>query len=271
MPSRKNEAAGTARRLKDEQVFKLVFPGFDENQKALTKSPTCTGQNIFDDKVLAGGTPKGGWPIRMQEGQITQGSGGDRIKVVWLRLQEWPDGTAGGPLAIIRGSEHFAELYAVVPFRGRPDKVRLGTERMGGELLVTAEEDGCTGHQAGTPCEASLHIFLPRQGTLQRVVDVPVERIAYGSDREKGTQGKLEFHMTSASRVQPDGIHLAEQVEVKDDGGQVLRKAELDRVFKLTETGLVANEGSLWERIAKPEPEKAEKPEKTKSPPRRQR
>jgi len=277
LPSRRNESAGTARRLRDEQLFKLVFPGFDENQKVLSRSPACTGQDIFADKELAGGAPKGGWPIRMQDGQITQGSGGDRIKVVWFRLEEWPDGTAGGPLAILRASEHFAELYAVTPFRGRPDRVRLGTERMGGELLVTAEEDGCTGHAAGTACETALHVFLPRRGELQRVVDVPVERIAYGSNGERGERGatgKLEYHMTSASRVQPDGIHLAEEVEVKDDGGQVLRKAELERVFHLGEAGLTANEGSLWERIAKPElaaaepPKEKEKPEKTKSPPR---
>ncbi|HWL86523.1 MAG TPA: hypothetical protein VNO21_12015 [Polyangiaceae bacterium] len=277
LPARKGEAAGTARRLRDEQIFKLVFPAFDDTKKVLARAPACTEQNIFDDKALAGGAPKGGWPIHMQDGQILQGSGGDRIKVVWLRVEDWPDGTTGGPLAILRGSEHFAELYAVTPFRGRPDRVRLGTERMGGELLVTAEEDGCTGHAAGSPCETALHVFLPRGGQLTRVVDVPVERIAYGSNGEKGergAQGKLEYHMTSSSRVQADGIHLSEEVQVKDDGGQVLRKAELERVFLLSDKGLTASEGSLWDRIAKPElaaespasPEK-EKPEKTKSPP----
>ncbi|WP_394822145.1 hypothetical protein [Pendulispora albinea] len=261
--------------MRDEQIFKLIFPAFDDSKNVLARSPACTEQNVFDDKVLAGGTPKGGWPIRIQDGQIMQGSGGDRIKVVWLRLLEWPDGTVGGPLAIVRGSEHFAELYAVTALRGRPDKMRLGTERMGGELLVTAEEDGCTGHAAGSPCETALHVFLPRGGALQRVVDVPVERIDYAMGREK-TSGKVEYHMTSSSRVQPDGIHLSEQVEVKDDGGQVLRKAELERLFRMSEAGLTASEGSLWDRIAKPElaanPEPKEKPEKTKSPPpRRQR
>ena len=290
LPARKGEAAGTARRLKDEQIFKLVFPAFDDGQKVLPRSTTCTEYSIFDDKALAGGAPKGGWPVHMQDGQILQGSGGDRIKVVWLRVEEWPDGTVGGPLGIIRGSEHFAELYAVTPFRGRPDRMRLATERLGGELLVTAEEDGCTGHQTGKSCETLLHVFLPRQGGLQRVVDVPVERIAYGANGERaehGAQGKLEYHMTSSTRVQPDGLHLSENMEVKDESGQVIRKADLERVFTMSDKGLTSSEGSLWERIAKTElaeeggqsekakeaskPKGGEKSETTKSPPRHHR
>jgi hypothetical protein len=257
LPARRATTAGTLRHLKEEEIVRLLFPAFDEEKRQLPKdSPVCTGRNVLGDPSLAGGAPiRGSWPITEEDGDILYGSGGDRIKVVWLRLLKWEDGTVGGPVAILRPSEKFAEVFAVGALRGRPERVKLETQRMGNDLLVTAEEDDCIGRKEGDACLNRTTIFLPRRGILQRIVDLPIERVAYVGQAERGAYGQLQYHLTTAADYKPDGIHLVEQIRVLDEGGRELRKAELERLFAMDEVKgtLVASEPPLWDRVVSPE------------------
>jgi hypothetical protein len=257
LPARRAETAGTARKLKEEQIFKLVMPTFDEDKHALPKGAVaCTSRPLLAAPPLADGTPiRGGWPFAEQDGDIVYGSGGDRIKVVWLRVVGWPDGTVGGPLAIVRPTERFGELFAVGAYRGRSEKVVLGTQRMGNDLLVTAEENDCIGRKGGDPCENRMTVLLPRSGELQRVADIPIERVAYAGQTERGAMGKLQYRLTTAATYKDDGIHLVEQIRVSDEDGRELRKAELERLFALDDVKgtLTPSEPPLWDRVVKPE------------------
>jgi hypothetical protein len=253
LPARRPEAAGTARKLREEQIVKLVLPQFVEEKRALPKdAAACTGVAIFADPLLANGAPvRGGWPLAEQEGDVLYGSGGDRIKIVWLRVLRFADGTVGGPLAIVRATERFAEAFAVGAYRGHADRVRFGTQRLGGEIVVTAQEDSCTGRRPREPCENHLSVLLPRAGVLRRAVDIPIERVAYAGHGEHGAMGILEYRLTTSAEYKVDGIHVTEQIRVNDDGGRELRKAELERVFALNDASgtLESPQPALWDSV----------------------
>jgi hypothetical protein len=255
------QSEGTLRRLKETEIFKLVFPQFDEGTRRLSKDATsCAGVPLLEEPLFAGGAPiRRGGPWTEEDGDILYGAGGDRIKVVWLRVLAFPDGTVGGPLAIVRGTEEFAELFALGAYRGLPDRVTLGTARLGAEVLVTAENDGCAGSQGEVACEDSRSIFLPELGVLRRVVDAPAMRIAYATKGERGATGELQYRLTSTPNYRPDGIHLLEQLAVSDETGVVLRRSERERVFAFSAGGtLTSNVPPLWDSVGrferKPEP-----------------
>jgi hypothetical protein len=98
-----------------------------------------------------------------------------------------------------------------------------------------------------------MTLFLPRQGALGRVVDVPVERVAYVARAERGASGTLEYTLTSAATYKDDGIHLVEQVRVKDETGAQIRKAEAERLFAFDGAGqLSSSDTALWDHVFKP-------------------
>ncbi len=255
LPARRAETAGTMRKLKEEQIVHLMFPSFDEEKRALPQGAVaCTGRAVLGDPKIAAAQPAKGWPYVEQEGDVLYGSGGDRIKVVWLRMLPQADGSVGGPVAIVRTTERFAELFAIGALRGHADRVKLSTQRMGAELLVIAEEDDCAGRKPGTPCENHMTVFLPRRGILAPVVEVPIERVAYVAQGERGATGTLEYRLTTAADYREDGIHVVEQIRVKDENGRELRKAELERLFVMDDAGNMASaEPPLWDRVVKPE------------------
>jgi hypothetical protein len=278
LPARRTETLGTMRSLHEEQIWKLVFPSFDLDKRVLPpNAPTCTGQDILADPTFRGGSARG-WPFQEHDGDIDFGSGGDRIKVAWLKVFTWPDGSIGGPLALVRANERFADLFAVGALHGWPDRTKLGAQRLGDDILITSEEDDCTGHKPGVSCESHLVILLARGGTLKRAVDIASERVAYYPSTEKEVSGILEYRLTTAIDYKADGVHLTEQIQVSDEAGRPLRKAEVDRPFALDDrtATLSTLEPPLWDRFAPTGPENhppAEKkaPEKKDSKPPRHR
>jgi hypothetical protein len=253
LPARRPEAAGAARRLREEQVVKLLFPDFTEDTRALPQHPACNGRPLLDDPLLAGGTLVRGsaWPFIEQEGDVQFASGGDRIKIVWLRMLRFADGTVGGPLAIVRAAERFAEAFAIGVYRGHPDSVRLGTQRFGGEVMVTATEDACTGRKAREACESKMILFLPRAGSLGRAAELSIERVAYAAADDRGAPGTLQYRMTASTAFKPEGIRVAEQIRVTDDDGREIRKADVNRLFALDDAkGTFGSaEPPLWDLV----------------------
>ena len=253
LPARRAGTAGTLRKLREEQIVKLVFPDFDEDKRTLPKGAlACTGRPVLDDPVLAGGAPiRGGWPLAEQEGDVLYGSGGDRLKIVWLKLLSYSDGTVGGPIAIVRPSERFAEAFAVGAYRGHADKVQLATQRMGDDLLITAQEDACSGRKPGEPCDNRMSVLFPRSGLLARAAEISVERVAYLTQGERGATGTLEYRLSTSADYKGDGIHLVEQVKVNDESGREMRKVELERLFVLDDVKgtMTPSEPALWDRV----------------------
>jgi hypothetical protein len=278
LPARRPEAAGAARKLREEQVVKLVFPQFAEDTRTLPQGPiSCNGSAVFEDPALAGGQPiRGAWPLVEQEGDVVFGSGGDRIKIAWFKLLRFADGTVGGPLAIVRANDRFAEVFAVGAYRARADLARLATQRYGGEVLVTASEDGCTGRKARQACESRMTVFLPRAGALRRAADLSVERVAYAPAGDRGPAGLLEYRLTASTAFKPEGIRVDEQIRVTDDDGREVRKAEVNRLFALDDAkGTFGSvDPPLWDlvvgaRASAPPPATAPKEPRSAKEPRR--
>lgn len=257
LPPKKND--GFVRQLRPDQYWKAVYPTFDLDKDTLPNDAAdCTGRALLADWQFRGGDPIRGWPLKVEEDDIVFGGGGDRLKVVWLRSHHFADGDDAGALALVRSMDNFVEVYGVGIYKGRPDKTRLALERMGPEVIITADNDTCTGAADGVACEAREQVFLPRLGQLRDVADIALERRAYGIDTEKGARGKMEFRLTTAPTYSPGTIKLFEKVSVRDDKGRELRKAELERTFSLDENGaMVPSEGPLWPRIfVQPKPKK---------------
>jgi hypothetical protein len=249
------------RQLREDQYWKLVFPSFDDQKMQLAgDAPDCTGKPVLSDWQLKDADPIRGTPLKIQEGDVVFGAGGDRLKVVWLRSHKFAGGDYGGAIALVRTMDNWVESYGVGILRGRPERMRLQLERMGPEVIITATDEGCMGSDPQQPCESRLQVFLPRHGRLMNIADIPLERRAFATSTELGMKGRIEYRMTTAPEFKEGTIKLFEQVLVRDDRGRELRKAELFRVFMLQDDGqMIANESSLWPRIyttAKPKPQK---------------
>jgi hypothetical protein len=248
LPARKKSAF--ARRLSPEQYWPLVFPDFDATKKQLPEnSLACTGRSIFDNPLFQGGEPAKGWPLTVVEGDILVGSGGDRLRVLWMRTHEFPDGTSAGPLALVRATEDFAELYAVGVYKASTKRPRFGLERMGAEAVVTVQDDSCTGNTKIEPCKNAMNIFLPRKGELVNLMTIALEQRDYATAGEPGIPGRIEYRLTTAPTFFPTGVKLFEQVKARDDVGHELRTAELERTFQFKDPRLVTAETPLWQRI----------------------
>jgi hypothetical protein len=251
LPARRT-AAG-ARNLKELQYWKLLFPAFDEANRSLARGgAACTGLRVDEQPGLAGAASRRGAPLKVEEGDALFAAGGDRMRVVWLRMFNLSNGREGGALALVRTREDAAEVYAVGVLKADPKKVRLGLERLDGRILVTAADPGCEGQTGTTPCESSLHLFLPVEGRLVEATSVPTERVAFATSQEPGTAGRVVVRLESTPRFANGQVQVFEQLKVSDEQGHVLRVAELQRAYRLDDDGTVAeSDPSLWSRFFK--------------------
>ena len=247
LPARGTAEATAARRLTDEQIWKAVFPSFDEQKGLPAGAKTCTDRPLLEDAAFRTGGAEGRFPFRPGDDDLLLGSGGDRLKVAWLRTHRAGDGEAVGALAVVRALDRFAEVYGVGVLRGRREGLELGTERLGGEFVVTAREDGCAERKPQRPCEALLHVFLPREGRLEPVASVATRRVDYARVDRAGAV--TEYELATLPRFDAQGLVLSEQVIVRDEAGREVRKREEERACPLTDRGMVCSDDSLWTRM----------------------
>ena len=241
--------AGTLRNLREEQYWQLVFPGYDMTHHTLAgDSLACTGTPVFDDPVFAGGTPRA-TPIPVEDGDILYGSGGDHLRIVWMRTHRWPDGSEAGPIALVRTKEDFAEVYAVGALRRTTTHTNFQAERVGTEYLITVTDDGCEGLPRATACETKVTILLPRFGRLVQVASLSTERRAYATGGEPGIGGPVEYRMTASPQYTDAGVKLFEQVQATDSAGRVIHKTELERMLVLRDGKMDASADSIWGRV----------------------
>lgn len=246
----KPRSAGTLKRLQELQYWELVFPSYDAiNRKLPEGAPVCTGQQVLRDPIFEGGTSDRGWPRTVEEGDALVGSGGDRLKVVWLRSHTFQDKSVGGAIALVRTQEDYAEAYAIGAYRSTTPKPYLMLERMGPEVAITAQDDQCLAVQKA-PCETRMTVFLPRNGVLKPLASFALKKRDFVVASEPGSFGsRIEYRLTAAPKFSEEGIKLYEQVLAIDEGGRELRRAEVERFYKFQRRELSESEGSLWPRI----------------------
>ncbi|MFO0672244.1 MAG: hypothetical protein U0235_21895 [Polyangiaceae bacterium] len=240
---------GTLKRLRDLQYWELVFPTYDAtNQKLPQDALACTGQNVFKEPLFEGGDSDRGWPRKIEESDVLLGSGGDRLKVAWFRTHTFKDGATAGAIALVRSQEEYAEAYAIGALRSVSPKPYLMMERMGPEVAVTAQDDVCLEEKKG-PCETRMTVYLPRNGVLKPVASFATKKRDFVMASEPGSTGRIEYRLTAAPKFTEEGIRLYEQVLAVDEGSRELRRAEVERVYKLENRVLTESEGSLWPRV----------------------
>lgn len=245
---------GTLKRLRELQYWELVYPTYDANTRKLPEDAlACTGQAVLKDPILEGGTSDRGWPRTIEETDVLLGSGGDRLKVVWLRTHTFKDGSTGGAMALVRSQEEFAEAYAIGAYRSRTAKPYLMLERIGPDVAVTAQDDHCLEEKKG-PCETRMSVYLPRNGVLKPLASFAIKKRDFAGASEPGSTGRIEYRLTASPSFTSEGIKLYEQVLAVDEGGRELRRAEVERAYVLEGRTLRESEGSLWPRIF-PSPE----------------
>lgn len=256
LPLRKGRG-GVLRSLSEQQDWELVFPTYDKTNQSLPNDALpCTGRNIFADQAFTGATRITEYPLAIAEGEILLGSGGDRIKVLWMRTHKFPDGTEAGPLALVRAKEDAAEVYAIGAYRGLSTRPFFGTERIGPEVVITVSDEGCNGLTKPVPCRDQTSVFLPRRGELVNVVSFASDQRDYVNAGEPGAPGRIEYRLTTSARYVATGVTLYEEMNAKDEAGRLLRHAELERVFHLRDLDLVTYEEPLWPHMfpgAKPD------------------
>lgn len=255
-------STGLMRNLKENQYWKLVFPAFDEEKRTLPENAElCTGRQIFDDPVFKGAKRHESPPAPVVEGEILFGSGGDRLRVIWMRTHTGPDGHDIGPLAMVRTRQDFAEVYAIGVYKGRTKRPLFGLERIGYEAVVTVTDEHCIekDRKEGTPCESTVALYLPRRGRLMHLATFSTDQRDYVVSGEPGTYGRIEYRLSAGTKYEPTGVTVSEEIVAVDEGGRELRRAELDRVFTLQGDQLAQAEPPLWPRIF-PRAQKANEP-----------
>lgn len=235
-----------ARQIPEADYFGLVIPAFENDFARPTSSTAaCNGDRVFEANAFADAEFVSS---AKERGSLTYGGGANRLRILWLRTHR-KGAHEVGPLALVRIQEDHAEVYGVGSYEGDPEKSRFGIERIGGELVVTATSDDCAGTNATKDCDSRLSIFFPTAGRLVPLAEVWLERVRFASGLEPGTQGLSRFRLSSSPSFQKDGVHVVEEIQVTDSAGRKLRRAELERLYRLDGSGLKPAAESLWVRM----------------------
>jgi hypothetical protein len=249
-PFERHGASGVVSSLRPEDYWSLVLPGYDPQQLTVdSASGDCAGRPAFVPADLADAEgPRGGLiPVKPDDAMIA--SGPDGFRIVWLRTHKFPGGAHSGPLSLVRPREGYAEVYATGQYRGAVQTSRFSLERMGPRILVTATDEGCDGVKPNQACETSFSIYLLSAGRLARAATFPLDRIEYRSTA--GIGEVAQFRLVATPVFQENVIRVVEQVVVSAPSQGTIRKADLERVYKLQPNGtLKANVDSLWAQVA---------------------
>jgi hypothetical protein len=234
--------------LTPDDYWSMVLPSYDPAGPTVDPSSSdCAGRPLLTNPELAmaEGTRTG--QIRAAPEDVVVGSGPDGFKVVWLRTHRFGDGTAGGPIALVRAKPAYAEVYAVGLYRGGIAGSRFGFERLGPNILVTAVDEGCSGVKGGQACDTALYLFLSRAGELQKSARLSLDRVHYGTS--PGIAGTAQFRLTATPVYGEKNVRVVEQVVIRDGAQNELRKSDLERTFTLKGVELVPNGPSLWSQV----------------------
>jgi hypothetical protein len=237
-------------KIEPADYWKMVLPGFDAGSSTVdATSNDCSGRPAFaeSDLLSAEGPRAGSLPAKPENAVVMPGP--DGFRVVWLRTFQFGDGSSSGPLALVRSREGYAEVYGTGSLRGKLKTTRLALERMGSRILVTATDEGCGEVKPGQSCQTAFTVYVLGGGRLNRAASLPLDRIDYRPF--PGLPGLSKYRLTATPVFQEKGMRVVEQVVVQDPNQGIVRKSDLERVFKLSPGGqLESSAPSLWTQVA---------------------
>lgn len=235
---------GYVQQLNEEEYWGLLVPAWANHMDDSPEIASCNGVRLMDNPAFADARLD---PASRLEGRITYGGGANRLKIVWLRSHRIGDDAAAGPLALMRVVGNHAEAYGVTAFRGNPDKVRFDLERLGGEVVVTAITDDCTGGKGD--CDTVLQVFRPRAGRLDAIAQIGLQRVRSAKGLEPGVNGMLTVKLVASPEYTAEGIQIIEEFSISDEAGRKVRRAQIERAYLLNGSDVVETDQSLWERM----------------------
>ncbi len=239
-------SAGVVSTLKPEDYWALVLPSFDAGAKTVDRSaPDCSGRAVFDKPELAEaeGVRSGSLSVKPETAVIAPAA--DGLRIVWLPTHRFANEEAAGPLALLRAREGFAEVYATGFYRGHEKNSRFALERMGTRFVVTAGNEGCA-KANGKRCESTFKVYVMRSGILVPSANFAMDRVDYRS--MAGVPGAVQYRLTVTPIFEDKVLRVVEQLIVRGENQSVLRKSDMERVYRLQADGqLTCKQQSLWD------------------------
>ena len=230
--------------------WKMVLPAYDvSSQTVESSSPDCAGRQAFAEAdVMNAEGPRSSTLAAKPENAVIS-PGPDQFRVVWLRTFRFADDSWSGPIALTRPREGYAEVYGTGYFRGKLKSTRFSLERMGSRILVAATDEGCGDVKPGQGCETNYTVFLLGGGRLTQSAQFALDRTDYRPFG--GMAGVAKYRLTATPVFGPKSLRVVEQVIVQDPNHGVVRKADLERTFRLDRNGtLESDRPSLWAEIS---------------------
>lgn len=228
--ARPGEAGAMARSLREDELWALIFPGF-EAWKVPATARTCVGEAI---------APTAAAPIAVREGSTLYGGGADRMRVAWLPIADAGARTLGA-LALYRSHGAVAEVLAIAPLEAARGRTKLGVERLASDIVVTVTDQGCTKQVPPAPCETRTTLYAPRRGRLVRLASYLLEKVVFVAGGEPGVQGRADYHLEASARFEKGTIRISEQLRVSTEGGVELRRIQRERGYAPLGEELVAD------------------------------
>lgn len=225
--------------LAPEEYWPLLWPAFEQRPEQLDAR----------DRDCAGRQPLSPWaglatPLRplLEAASVSRSS--DELEIIWLPAAAEAEQRPLGLLALGRRRERRLEIYALGVHSGDPRRTRFTWQRLGPRLVVSALE-ACEA-EATDGCESSVSLYLARRGRLSPLGTLALARQLRAPAPSRG-EPPPEYHFHATLKYRPDGIHLQEQLSVRDRARE-LRRSELERVLSLRGDRLVESEPSLWQQ-----------------------
>jgi hypothetical protein len=239
-PNETNDA-GVAR---SDAYWNVLLPGFRGIGFPIRPGDVdCVGDR--SDNGMAGPV---GTVNPVAEDDLVLSAPEDGVQAAWLRAFRTADGTAFGPLGLVRGRASELDVYAVGRFRGSVRNSRFELGQLGTFKIVVAHDGRCVDAKVDVECESTVVFFVANGGKLVAAANTPEQRLRYAN--AKGL-GRFQYRLTTDPPMF-DGptVRVHEKLLVRDANQEEVRKAEGDRVFTLAGEGrLTAQQDSLWSQL----------------------
>jgi hypothetical protein len=226
--------------LTPADYWPLLWPAFAQRPEQLdARDRDCAGRQPF--APLAGLAT----PLRPLTDEATVTRSSEELEIIWLPVAAEAEQRPSGLLALGRRRERRLEVYALGVHAGAPARTRFTWQRLGSRLVISALES--CGKDAAEDCESSVSLYLARRGRLSLLGTLALARQLRPPGSGRRGPPPPEYHFHATLKYRPDGIHLQEQLSVRDHSGE-LRRSELERVLMLQGDRLVESVPSLWQR-----------------------
>ncbi len=185
-------------------------------------------------------------------------------RLVWVITQRFGDGTAIGPVALVREGATL-EVLAIGTLKARPRRARLRLQTLGESTFLSAEGEACTDDDDAATCRRTLVLLVERQrrfhpiglvGTRGQCVGPARFDLARREELLLETGWRRRFDLVATLQFQGDQVLVQEQVSVSEYDPQrpgvparPLRRVDGQRFVRLVDGRLQVNDVSLWQRV----------------------